>query len=124
MRPEVQRRVQRYGWDRAVRPYEALWEPVLRRCAEQAVAMAAPRSGEHALDVACGAGAVTLRLAEAVRPDGTVLAVDLSGEMTRRTAARAGEHGLSNVTTARIDAEQPPGFTAIRYVTTVTTEAG
>jgi SAM-dependent methyltransferase len=78
---------------------------VLRRYAEQAVSLAAPRPGEHALDVACGAGAVTVRLAEAVGPGGTVLGVDLSGEMTRRTAERAAMGGLSNVTTARMDAE-------------------
>jgi SAM-dependent methyltransferase len=106
MRPEVHRRVQRYGWDRAVTAYEALWEPVLRRCAGQALALLAPRPGERALDVACGAGAVTLRLAEAVGPDGAVIGVDLSGEMARRTAGRAAERGLSNVTTARMDAER------------------
>ena len=106
MRAEVHRRVQRYGWDRAVPSYEALWEPVLRRCADQAVALATPRPGEHALDIACGAGAVTLPLAEAVGPSGAVLAVDLSGEMVRRTAERVAERGLDNVTTARMDAER------------------
>ena len=105
MRAEVHRRVQRYGWDRAVEPYEALWEPVLRHCADQAVALAAPRPGEHALDIACGAGAVTLPLAESVGPGGAVLAVDLSGEMVHRPAERAAARKLGNVTTARMDAE-------------------
>ena len=106
MRAEVHRRVQRYGWDRAAESYAALWEPLLLRCSEQAVAMAAPQPGERALDVACGAGAATLLLAERVGPDGAVLGTDLSGEMVRLATKRAAAQHSTNAAFARMDAEQ------------------
>jgi len=106
MRADVHRRVQRYGWDRAAEQYAAFWEPLLLRCSEQAVAMAEPRTGERALDVASGAGAATLLLASQMGPEGEVLGVDLSGQMIRLAAGHATERGLSNVRFARMDAER------------------
>lgn len=106
MRPEVHRRVQRYGWDRAAETYAAFWEPLLRRCAEHAVEMAAPQPGERALDVACGPGAAALLLVERVGPDGSVLGVDLSDEMVRLAAERAAERGIANAAFARMAAER------------------
>lgn len=51
----------------------AIFEP----CARLLVPRAAPRPGERALDLACGTGIVTRRLAAAVGPGGSVVGVDL-----------------------------------------------
>jgi ubiquinone/menaquinone biosynthesis C-methylase UbiE len=100
------RRVQRYGWDRAVEDYARYWEPVLLHCSERAVAAVAPRPGERALDVACGDGAATFMLAEAVGSSGSVTGVDISERMVQAGRERAAAAGLRNVTFARMDAEQ------------------
>jgi ubiquinone/menaquinone biosynthesis C-methylase UbiE len=65
------------------------------------------RPGEHAVDVGCGRGAVTLRLAAATGPDGSVTAVDVSEEMVRRTRALVAESGLGTVTVEVMDASRP-----------------
>lgn len=53
--------------------------------------VAAPRLGEHVIDIGCGNGATTIAAAEHVGPDGHVLALDVSPQMLdlarRRTAA-------------------------------------
>lgn len=45
---------------------------------EAALAAAAPMPGESVLDIGCGTGTTTLRIAEAVGPSGRVLGVDIS----------------------------------------------
>ncbi|MCL2726284.1 MAG: methyltransferase domain-containing protein [Polyangiaceae bacterium] len=68
-------------------------ETVLAPPKEAALALAAPRPGERALDVGCGAGGTTIALAERVAPDGSVLGVDISEPMlafTRERIAKAG----------------------------------
>jgi SAM-dependent methyltransferase len=66
---------------------------------------AAPRPGEHVLDVGCGLGTTTVDLAAAVRPGGAVTALDVSAVMVDRTEARAAEAGLDNVTGLVADAQ-------------------
>ena len=105
MQANLHRRVQRYGWDRGVNAYEAFWEPVLVRCSQGAVSMAAPRPGERALDIACGPGAATLLLADLVGPTGEVLGTDLSEQMVRRASERAANQGLTHTSFKRMDME-------------------
>jgi len=45
------------------------------------LALANPQPGERALDVACGTGALTHVISEAVRPGGFVVGVDISPDM-------------------------------------------
>jgi ubiquinone/menaquinone biosynthesis C-methylase UbiE len=106
MRADLHRRVQRYGWDRAAESYAAFWEPLLLRCSERAVAIVDPHPGERALDVASGAGAAALLLAERVGLQGAVLGTDLSEQMVRLAAKRAAAHGLAHTRFARMDAER------------------
>jgi SAM-dependent methyltransferase len=50
---------------------------------------AAPVEGERVIDLGCGCGASTLRLAEHVGPTGTVVGVDVSAPMLARARERA-----------------------------------
>jgi SAM-dependent methyltransferase len=50
---------------------------------------AAPRAAERVVDVGCGCGASTLRLAERVGPEGRVLGIDVSAPMLARARERA-----------------------------------
>jgi len=63
------------------------------------------RPGARVLEVGCGAGRLTARVAEAVGPTGEVVAMDLSGEMIRLAAQR----GLpENVHFVQGDVRQAP----------------
>jgi SAM-dependent methyltransferase len=53
-----------------------------------ALERARPREGERVVDLGCGCGASTLRLAERVGPKGTVLGVDISAPMLARARER------------------------------------
>ncbi len=105
MDARVQRRVQRYGWDRAAGDYEPLWQAQLAQAQAAVMSATQPAAGERVLDVACGTGLVALAAAHAVGNDGRVLGIDLSGSMVDAARRRANEHGLSNTGFARMDAE-------------------
>ena len=68
----LQRRVQRYGWDRASAHYEKFWSEQLRPAQRRSLELAAVRPGERVLDVACGTGLVTFPAAEAAGATGFV----------------------------------------------------
>ena len=106
MDARLQRRVQRYGWDKAASLYEEYWAAQLRPAQQRLLELAAPVPGERVLDIACGTGLVTFPAAKAVAPHGAVVGVDISDEMVAllRSAAQAQE--LGHVTAERSDAEQ------------------
>ena len=81
----------------------AFFQPI----AEQLVALMVVRSGEQALDIGCGRGAATLRLAEAVGAEGSVTAVDLAPAMVEHTRAAAAAADLPQVLVEVMDASQP-----------------
>jgi 2-polyprenyl-3-methyl-5-hydroxy-6-metoxy-1,4-benzoquinol methylase len=56
MEARLQRRVQRYGWDRAATSYEPLWRTQLATAQHELMRHAALVPGERVLDVACGTG--------------------------------------------------------------------
>jgi SAM-dependent methyltransferase len=68
------------------------------------LALAAPRPGEHVLDVGCGCGATTLDIARAVGPSGRVAALDISAPMLAEGEARAKTAGIGNVVWVEADA--------------------
>lgn len=68
------------------------------------VAHAAPRAGEHVLDIGCGCGASTLDFARAVGRTGAVEALDISGPMLAEAAERADRAGIANVDWRQADA--------------------
>ena len=106
MDARLQRRVQRYGWDRAVNTYEQSWAEQLRPAQERLLATAALQNGERVIDIACGTGLVTFPAACAVGADGHVLATDISQRMVERVEHDARARGITHVTTRRLGAEQ------------------
>lgn len=65
------------------------------------------RSGDHVADVGSGSGYFTVRLAEAVSPDGKVYAVDVDSEMNEYVEKRAREGGYDNVETILAEYHDP-----------------
>jgi ubiquinone/menaquinone biosynthesis C-methylase UbiE len=103
--PKLQRRVQRYGWDRAAGDYERYWLEQLRIAQTKLLELAALRPGETVLDVSCGTGMVTFRAADAVGPQGKVLGTDISQAMIDGALEETARRQLSHVTFERMDAE-------------------
>jgi SAM-dependent methyltransferase len=61
------------------------------------LAHAAPKPGMAVLDIGCGCGALTAKLAESVGPSGRVLGVDLSEEMLALAKARLSAYPQAGV---------------------------
>ena len=105
MDAKLQRRIQRYGWDKAAPYYERYWQEQLAPSRERLLARASLTSGEHVLDIACGTGLITFPAAEAVGAAGSVVATDISEAMVAHVAGEAARRSVGQITTARMDAE-------------------
>lgn len=108
MEAKLHRRVQRYGWDRAVQDYDRYFVPVLTQCSEKCIGLLDPQPGERVLDVATGTGVAAFMAAEHVGKAGEVVATDISESMVAQTAAYAAERGITNMRFERADAEELP----------------
>jgi ubiquinone/menaquinone biosynthesis C-methylase UbiE len=106
LNPRLQRRVQRYGWDRAAKDYEPLWQRQLAPARAAVLTAAALVPGEYVLDTACGTGLVTFEAARAVGTQGRVVGVDLAGQMIEAARRQSARLELANVSLARMDAER------------------
>jgi len=106
MDARLQRRVQRYGWDRACEHYERTWRDQLRPAQIFLLEMAAPSRGERVLDVAAGTGLVSFPAAARVGTTGEVVATDLSQVMVDTLSRDAESRGLAHLKAMRMDAEQ------------------
>jgi SAM-dependent methyltransferase len=107
MDPRLQKRIQRYGWDRASDDYAHYWQAQLEPVQTRLLEMAALQAGEKVLDVACGDGLVSFRASDAVGPGGIVVGDDISEEMIRRAESLRAESGAENLSFLRRDAEEP-----------------
>lgn len=105
MHPDLQRRVQRYGWDRAAEYYEPFWQAQLRPAQSRLLKLADLQPGERILDVACGTGLVTFPAAKAVVPEGSIVGTDLSEGMIEMARQIATKRGVENVVFEHMDAE-------------------
>ena len=83
---------------------QAHTDDVLKPVSDALLAVAAPRAGDHVLDVGCGCGASTLDIARAVGPSGRVTALDISGPMLAEGGRRAAAAGISNIDWRHADA--------------------
>ncbi|WP_455204750.1 class I SAM-dependent methyltransferase [Kaarinaea lacus] len=75
-------------------------------CADHIVSTLKPRPGQKILDVATGTGAVAVALAQAIRPQGRVIAIDLAEGMLARAEHNVNKMALDNVDLFQMDAEQ------------------
>ncbi len=105
MEPRLQRRVQRYGWDKASVFYEDSWKEQLKPAQDMLLKLAGLNPGDRVLETACGTGLVTMRIAEKVGTNGRVVATDLSDSMIQIAAENIKEKNIDNVTFQRMDSE-------------------
>jgi len=105
MDARLQRRVQRYGWDKAAAYYETYWRRQLEPVQSLLLRLTSAQPGESVLDVACGTGLITLPVAEQVGSTGSVLGVDISQGMIEGARAVVAKRGIANTRFERMDAE-------------------
>lgn len=110
MEANLQRRVQRYGWDKAVPYYENGWKRSLAPAQQTLLDMVDLRPGQRVLDIAAGTGLVSLPIAEKVGPDGRVYATDISDNMVSELRDLARKRSLDHLKTLRADAEDLSAF--------------
>ncbi|MDH3731897.1 MAG: methyltransferase domain-containing protein [Gemmatimonadota bacterium] len=105
MDARLQRRVQRYGWDRAAGDYEKSWSRQLEPAQTLTLELADLNPGERVLDVACGTGLVSVPAARAVAPTGELVGTDISAVMVETAGVRCSNAGVSNASFERMGAE-------------------
>ncbi len=106
MEPKLHRRVQRYGWDKAVQDYDSYFVPLLKHCSERCIELLNLQPGELVLDVATGTGVGAFMAAERVGDSGEVVATDISAKMVEYVRERAEHGGVTNMRFERVDAEE------------------
>ena len=106
MEPALQRRVQRYGWDKAAAHYENFWQKQLKPAQEKLLEMAQLKPGERIIDIACGTGLVSFAAARELGEKGFVLATDISDNMVRIGNQTAKQKNYVNMRFERMDAEE------------------
>jgi len=105
MKPDLQRRIQRYGWDKAAPNYEIGWEEQLWPTQERLLSTGDLEPGEEVLDVSCGTGLVTFPVAEIIQPGGYILATDLSDGMIENIHAQVNARKMNNIACKQMEAE-------------------
>ncbi|MGK7369066.1 MAG: class I SAM-dependent methyltransferase [Candidatus Halalkalibacterium sp. M3_1C_030] len=106
MKPELQRRVQKYGWDYSSLYYETGWQHQLWPAQKRLLEAAAFGKGEHVLDISCGTGLVTFPIAESVGAEGSVTGIDLSEGMIEKAEQIADKNDIRGVSFKMMDAEE------------------
>ena len=105
MEAKVHRRVQRYGWDKAVNDYDRYFVPLIKHCSERTLAMLDLKPGERVLDVATGTGVGAFMAAERIGTSGELTATDISERMVEAVREEAERRSISNMRFGRMDAE-------------------
>src|SRR5580765_4987062 len=103
MEAQLQKRVQRYGWDKAALYYENFWQQQLKPAQDLLMMMADIKQGEQVLDIACGTGLVSFRAGEQVGTKGHVLGTDISDKMIEMARAQNKERSVSHLEFQRMD---------------------
>lgn len=106
MNANLQRRVQRYGWDKAAEYYEKCWQEQLKPAQDLLLKMTDPQTGDKIIDTAAGTGLVTFRFLERIGMHGRVLATDISDEMIKIGNNLCSKHNNRNIEFKRMDSEE------------------
>jgi ubiquinone/menaquinone biosynthesis C-methylase UbiE len=106
MEPALQRRVQRYGWDKAASYYENTWQQQLKPAHDSLFDFANIQQGQKIIDIACGTGLASFRAAAATGSSGFVLGTDISDKMIEIADNTAKENSIGNTRFERMDAEE------------------
>jgi SAM-dependent methyltransferase len=77
----------------------------IRRHGERALALEPPRQGDRVLDIGCGLGGTTVRLAQLVGRTGHAHGVDVADQTITTAIKEAEDAGVGNVTFATCDVE-------------------
>ena len=89
MEPRLQRRVQRYGWDRASSYYELFWQNQLKPAQDLLIEMAGIQPEDDVLDIACGTGLVSFQILDKPGFHGRLLGTDISDKMVELASSAA-----------------------------------
>ncbi len=85
--------------------YESCWRDNLSGVHDAKLELACPQTGGDVLEVACGSGFLTFRVAARIGATGSVMASDISTDMVELLQRRVVQLGHGNVTAVRADAE-------------------
>ena len=96
MDAKLQRRVQRYGWDKAASHYERSWQSQLEPAQSVLLELAGLKPGIEVLDVACGTGLVALKAAALIVPGGRIVGTDISEQMILAAQDIVASRGIAN----------------------------
>ena len=106
MEPALQKRVQRYGWDKAASYYENTWQQQLKPAHDTLFDLANIQKGQKIIDIASGTGLISFRAAAATGSRGFVLGTDISDKMIEISDKASKENSISNTRFERMDAEE------------------
>jgi SAM-dependent methyltransferase len=85
--------------------YREILTEGVRGHGERAMALAPPREGDRVLDIGCGLGDTTFRLAQLVGPEGHAHGIDIAERMITTAISEAGEACVANVSFETRDVE-------------------
>lgn len=85
--------------------YQSAIDAAFTQVTDRLIERAAVQPGERGLDIGCGAGALTLRLAAEPGATGAVLAVDVARALLELAQKRAADRNLSHVDFVLADAQ-------------------
>ena len=82
---------------------------------EKVVEALALKPGSRVADVGAGTGLLTVHLAKAVAPNGTVVATDIDGAVLELLQSRLAAAGLADIVERRVVGSETPGLEAGAY---------
>ena len=91
---------QRQIWDNAAAGWQAWWETIERgaqKVSDKIVELSEIKSGDRVLDIATGIGEPAITAARRVKPNGKVIATDISPKMLAIAKTRAKSLGLDGI---------------------------
>jgi len=98
--PDEFKAQQRKMWDNAAAGWQTWWETIERRAqkvSNKLVELAKVQPGDKVLDIATGIGEPAVTAARRVKPNGKVLAIDISSQMLLIAKTRAKSLGLDDI---------------------------